>query len=90
LAIECPNCKLPTVTEKKVYIHKKPDAIITIESKAENEKLFYARMTDELPYESGDISFNIQPFNIPTQIVYSCSNCGYTKVYDIPKKKEKS
>ena len=87
--IECPNCKQPTVKETKVYPNKDHYAPPTsIEFQANSAKSFYEAVTT-WPGLTGDIQFTeLEPIRIPIQLVYTCTTCGYTKVYDLTKEEQ--
>jgi predicted nucleic-acid-binding Zn-ribbon protein len=81
--LKCPNCGQPTIKERRIY---PPEEIKEIslgeyaERVIKREKAKSYEGDCAMRYSSGDICVS---FSVATQIVFECSTCGYTKVYDV-------
>lgn len=78
--IICPKCGKPTVKERLVY--KIEIKEISLKDRAEEQKKYYQHFGE--PY-SGDCGIlpSLWIVTKPNQLVYECSSCGHTEVYNI-------
>lgn len=75
--ILCPNCSKPTIKQHTVH---EADKIVEISLKEYAERQVEWERTKP-HYSSGDILFG--EYKKAVQLVFTCSTCGYTKVYDV-------
>ncbi len=83
--IICPTCHKNCITEKIVYPPSEAPKFVTLEDHVKNQVEYYKKYPDHSGCYSGDASMMLfsESYKKPIQLVYTCYNCGFTRVVDL-------